>query len=190
MPLPKIFHLHGNVRVSYCSNCKLSLLRASVCPTCSKEVTPTQLLYPVHNKNYASDGFVSTQWDAVRSFVSRAAYITIFGYSAPDTDQEAMQIFTEAWKGEYSEKIVNRVEIIDIADFDELCRKWDPFAHHGHYQIRRNFFESSLARYPRRTCEALAHSGFLGQVVENIPWAGSLAGLQESIKELLAHEPE
>jgi len=93
VPLPKIFHLHGNVRVSYCANCGMSQLRNEACAMCGGKSDPTRLLYPVERKDYASDGFISTQWKAFRRFIYNAAYVTIFGYSAPRTDQEAVHFF-------------------------------------------------------------------------------------------------
>jgi len=96
--LPNIFHLHGNVRVSFCEHCSLAIPKADVCGTCNTSVTPTRLLYPVERKNYAADSYLAIQWEQFREFIGRALIITIFGYSAPTTDQEAMAIFNIAWK--------------------------------------------------------------------------------------------
>jgi hypothetical protein len=187
-PLPHIFHLHGNVHVSFCTQCQMSMPNADVCPTCERDLKPTPLLYPIEKKNYASDPFISLQWQAARKYIRRAAIITIFGYSAPTTDQEAMAIFTDAWKADDPDKPVERVEIIDIRDREELSRQWSSFAFFDHYDIHRNFFDSILARYPRRSCEALGHMGFDGQFVESIPWAGNLEGVRKSIEQLIAAE--
>ncbi len=188
VPLPHIFHLHGNVRVSFCSQCQMSTPNVDSCPTCCGTRTPSRLLYPIEKKDYASDPFISTQWDAAREFISRAGIITIFGYSAPTTDTEAMSIFNKAWKGDGAEKLVERVEIIDIRDHDEIARQWSSFAFFDHYDIRRSFFDSLLSIYPRRSCEALAHMGINGDLVEPIPWIGSLAGVMKSMEELIARE--
>jgi len=187
-PLPHIFHLHGNVRVSFCPQCQMSMTNVDACSTCGSDLTPSPLLYPIDKKNYANDSFISLQWEAARKYISKAAIITIFGYSAPTTDQEAMAIFTHAWKGTDPEKPVERVEIIDIRDRDVLSRQWSSFAFFDHYDIHRSFYDSILAHCPRRSCEALAHMGFDGHFVESIAWAGNLAGVQKSIEHLIAAE--
>jgi hypothetical protein len=188
VPLPQIFHLHGNVRVSFCPKCRLAMPNAKTCQSCCVNLIPTPLLYPIEQKDYATDPFISTQWNAARRFISRAGVVTIFGYSAPTTDKEAMAIFTEAWKGDGPEKPIERVEIIDTKDGEELAHQWSQFAHFSHYDIRHSFFESMLARYPRRSCEALAHAGINGEFVEPIPWAGNLLGLKKTVEELISHE--
>jgi len=196
VPLPKIFHLHGNVRVGYCEHCKISMPKATVCQRCQEPLAPSRLLYPVEKKDYAKDGFISTQWDAVRKYIKQAALFTIFGYSAPKTDQKAKGIFKKAWKvADPETKPIERVEIIDIADHEKLGKKWSPFFHFpDHFDIRRSFYQSRLARYPRRSCEALAHAGINGEFVEPIPWAGShevatsLEDIRDSLAELVSAE--
>jgi hypothetical protein len=186
--LPQIFHLHGNVRVSFCTRCGKEMRKAEPCRTCGNPPTPSRLLYPVAQKNYADDPFIASQWQQARDFIGRAFIITIFGYSAPTTDKEAMEIFTKAWKQDSSHKHIERVEIIDIRDGEELGHQWGPFAHFDHRDMCRNFHESRLACYPRRTCEALCHEGFDGKFVEPITRAGSLEGLKASVADLVEHE--
>jgi hypothetical protein len=189
IPLPNVFHLHGNVRVGYCGKCKLSMPKAPACHHCQGPQMPSRLLYPVESKKYADDPFISTQWDAVRSYIKRAVIITIFGYSAPATDREAMAIFNEAWQVENPEtKPVERVEIIDIRDREELGGQWSPFAHFDHYDVRRSLLDSSLGHHPRRSCDARLHMGMNGEFVEPISWAGNLEGVRASLAELIAAE--
>ncbi len=186
--LPHIYHLHGNVRVGFCAECGVAMRNADTCLQCDGKLTPTRLLHPVAQKNYTKDPFISSQWDQVRDFLGEAFMVTIFGYSAPTTDKEAMAIFNEAWKGDGPAKPIERVEVIDIRDSNELAEQWAPFAFYDHRDMHRSFYESFLARYPRRTCEALFHSGWDGHFVEPVAWAGNLQGLQNSIEELAAHE--
>jgi len=163
--------------------------KAEVCDQCGKTLVPSRLLFPVEKKNYGDDRFISSQWDAAREYIKRAAIVTIFGYSAPATDKEAMAIFTEAWKVvDPEKKPVERVELIDIKDHEELARQWSPFAFFDHYDIRRSFYESRLAHFPRRTCEALAYEGVDGHFVEPIPWAGCLEGIRNTLADLIAAE--
>ena len=95
VPLPKLFHLHGNVRVGYCEHCKISMPKATVCQRCQEPLAPSRLLYPVEKKDYAKDGFISTQWDAVRKYIKQAALFTIFGYSAPQDRSKGERDFQE-----------------------------------------------------------------------------------------------
>ena len=186
--LPYIFHLHGNVRLAFCLTCRKAMRRAAACGLCGGDLTPTRLLYPVEQKNYTADPFISTQWDRARDFLGHAFLLTIFGYSAPVTDKEAVAILKSAWRGDGQEKIVNWVEIIDIRDPNELHSQWSSFAFSHHYSIYRSLSESLLARYPRRSCEAWYYSGFDGKLVEEIPWADSWEGMQKTIEELTAYE--
>lgn len=186
--LPKVFHLHGNVRVGFCAKCGVATRRTLPCPNCGGSVTPTRLLYPVEEKDYAKDDFIHSQWNQARDFIKRAFIITIFGYSAPRTDKEAMTIFTASWKRAEQERLVERVEVIDIRDREELARQWSSFSFFHHYDIRRSLFDSQLAHYPRRSCEALYHSGVKGKFVERIPWPGNLLGLEAIATDLAAYE--
>ena len=184
--LTHIYHLHGNVRLAFCEQCGFAMQKAAKCYFCGNPLAPTRLLYPVEEKNYADDTFIASQWDHARDFIERAFIITIFGYSAPRTDKEAMAIFTKAWKKGGAHKFVNRLEVIDIRDRKELGSQWAPFAHFDHRDMRRSFHESMLARYPRRTCESLFHAGAEGKYVEPIKWAGSQEGALGTLDEVRA----
>lgn len=185
--LPHIFHLHGNVRVAYCDHCGIATDKEQLCRTCRHPLTPTRLLYPVVEKDYDEAGFISTQWQQARDFLKRAFIITIFGYSAPSTDQAAMRIFDKAWGTEHL-RLNKRVEIIDIRDVNELGSQWSPFSHYSHYDLHRSLFESLLCRYPRRSCEAWFYISFDGNFVDHQPWSGNIQGLQQSVQTLQAHE--
>ena len=186
--LPNIFHLHGNVRVGFCERCRMAMRKTETCPTCGANVAPTRLLYPVEKKDYADSPYLVSQWEDFRKFTARALIITIFGYSAPTTDQEAMAIFNSAWKDGESHKFIHRLEIIDIRDGNELAWQWSPFSIFHHYDVRRSIHESLLARYPRRSCEALFQSNYEGKFVEPIAWAGNLEGVGDDLAELVAQE--
>lgn len=189
-PLPKIYHLHGNVRIGVCEACRQSGERGQLCPSCGSPLAPSRLLYPIKEKDYTSDTFIEGQWKLVEEYLSQAWYVTIFGYSAPNTDQEAIRIFTNAWRGESEEKLIERLEIINIGDESELYSTWWDFAHFDHIDVRRSFFDSVLATYPRRTCEAHGYRSIEGEFVEEIPWPGNLDGLKNSVAELAEYEKE
>ena len=53
-----------------------------------------------------------------------------------------METVKKAWKvADPETKPVERVEIIDIRDPEELARQWHPLAHFDHYNIRSRFHE-------------------------------------------------
>ena len=79
---------------------------------------------------------------------------TIFGYSAPKSDTEAIRLMKEAW-GETHKRELEEVEIISTKDEDELRKTWDEFIHTHHYTVHDNFYESFISKHPRRTCEAM-----------------------------------
>lgn len=60
----------------------------------------------------------------------------------------------EAW-GDWRERNLEEIEIIDIADENSIAKAWEEFIHTHHYSVVRNIFGSSIAKFPRRTCELL-----------------------------------
>ena len=166
--LPEIFFLHGNARVAYCASHGHWGTPGLRCPECSAELTPSRLLYPVAQKNYSSDPHISGVWESARWFLKNAFLLTIFGYGAPDSDIDAVNIMETAWR-ERGDRLVERVEIIDIESREVLYEKWKPFFFYHHYDVRRTFSESWIARYPRRSCEALYAPGIEGRPADQFP---------------------
>jgi hypothetical protein len=167
--LPEIFFLHGNVRAAYCPSHPTRWGAQWInCPECRTSFVPTKLLYPVKNKNYASDGFIASQWDAAKWFLESAFTLTIFGYGAPNSDTEAVDLMKNAWN-RAGQKLIERVEIIDVKSRDTLYHTWKPFISHHHYDCRSCFYQSFIARYPRRSGEALYAPSVHGRPAELFP---------------------
>lgn len=152
--LPDLAFLHGNVLVGYCLNHKYGGNLDNVCPKCNKRFSPSRLLYPITQKNYNDDFFTADNWKALRNYLSKAYLVTIFGYSAPKTDVEAVDMLKEAW-GNVDKRNMEDFEFIDIQDEEALIATWNEFVHTHHYSYTTSFFESSLAKFPRRTTEEL-----------------------------------
>ena len=152
--LPHVLYLHGNVRIGYCETDWKQGPIAEPCSVCGRARTPVPLLFPVARKDYASDPYIRTSWDLVRNALRSAFVVTIFGYSGPESDAEAIRVMEEAW-GEPDVRELEQVEIIDLKDEEELRRKWSRFICSHHYQTTRTFYESLIAQHPRRTCEAV-----------------------------------
>lgn len=148
--LPELAFLHGNVLVGSCSEHKVSGIVYADCPKCGEPFVPGRLLYPIRHKNYSADPLINDSWNTIRSRLKRAYLVTIFGYSAPRTDAEAVALMKEAW-GTVDSRTLEDFEFIDIRPEDELIESWSDFVHSHHYSVHANFFDSSLGRHPRRT---------------------------------------
>jgi hypothetical protein len=151
---PTILFLHGNVTYAYCAECKVGYPLKDKCIECGKPLLSAPLLYPVKEKNYQTHPVIKAHWKGFEHYLKQAWAVTIFGYSAPKTDVEAIDIMKKAW-GETEERNLEQIEIIDIQKEDQLIETWNPFIHTHHYDVHRSFYDSIIAKFPRRSGEAL-----------------------------------
>ena len=79
--------------------------------------------------------------------------ITIFGYSAPKSDVEAIAMLKKAW-GSVDDRSLEEIEIVNIGDEESVIESWNEFIHTHHYSYHTSFFDTTLAKCPRRSCEA------------------------------------
>lgn len=107
----------------------------------------------IKNKDYALDFSIKSFWQELQEFLKVAYMVTIFGYSAPKSDQSAIDLLKTAW-GDTSKRNLEEIEIIDIRSEEDVCESWSEFIHTHHYHYCSNFFSSTLAKCPRRSCEA------------------------------------
>lgn len=152
--LPHIFCLHGNVGVGYCADHKEFGTIDARCPVCRNILPPTKLLYPINHKNYVEDEYIKGCWDATGFMIENSYMLTIFGYSAPSSDVEAVRLLKKAW-GDLDKRQFEEVSIIDIVDESEILKRWDQFIYSHHYRYSQDFFDSYLAMFPRRSCETV-----------------------------------
>lgn len=117
---------------------------------------PTKLLYPVSKKDYASDGFIKGQWEVLSYELKQAERVTIFGYSAPNTDVEAIKLLKDAW-GTPDQRNMEQFELIDVRKEDDVKKSWKGFIHSHHYDYSDSFFDSSISLHPRRSVESYHH---------------------------------
>jgi hypothetical protein len=124
--LPQLFFLHGNVLVGFCVEDQMSRLLGDTCRRCRKPLVPSKLLFPVEKKNY-DDPFIAREWRAVQAFLREAFMLTVFGYSAPTTDVEAIDLLKEGW-GNPIQREMEQTEIINRpgSDHDALESTWKP----------------------------------------------------------------
>lgn len=150
---PYIAFLHGNVSLGYSKEEKRSGPSGMHSKKTLNYFEPSKLLFPVTKKNYNNDEFTKGQWDLLDSFLSDKVVrrLTVFGYSAPSTDVEAIKALKKAWEAS-GKRNMEQFEIIDIRPEDELVETWRDFT--LHYDYATDYFKSSLALNPRRTFES------------------------------------
>lgn len=150
--IPQVAFLHGNVAVGYCSKDNIMGNVGMTC-RCGQTLKPTSLLFPIKNKDYTSDIAISKSWKQLKYALKNAYMVTIFGYSAPTSDAEAVAMLKQAW-GSVDERKLEEIELIDIRDEEAVIESWNQFIHTHHYSYHTDFFNTTLARCPRRSCEA------------------------------------
>lgn len=153
---PGILFLHGCVSLGYDKSNGSSGPAGWFSKETKKEFVPTKLLYPVDKKDYNSDPFINGQWEALANRLKEAERVTVFGYSAPKTDVEAIELLQNAW-GDVDQRTMEEFEFIDIQEEDKLLKSWETFVHTHHYHYCNDYFDSSLALHPRRTVESYHH---------------------------------
>lgn len=157
--LPQMVFLHGNVEVGYCPKCNTYGYWFAKCHKCGEQLQEVPLLYPVKNKNYQKDEFISEQWKILDDYISKAALITIYGYSAPKTDIEAINIIKKAFARLGTPRYFDIVEIIEHPKFDtkNISEAWLDLSEmaRDHLKLRRSVFDSYMFKNPRRSLEFL-----------------------------------
>ena len=189
VPLPEIFFLHGNVRIGACLKHDSWGARKERCPECLEPLTDVPLLYPIEQKDYSADPYIRRNWHAAKVLFRDAFTLTIFGYGAPASDKDAVELLRSAWLAR-SDRTFEHIEIIDIAQQLSLYDRWSAFAPTHHYRVARTFEQSRLARWPRRSRESLLYPMTQGMPCEDfpLPTTDSLAALQAFAAQIARHE--
>lgn len=166
--MPRTLFLHGNVEVGYCKGGHMMGKNGGNCHHCGEPLTRTNLLYPVGEKNYHLDDFISRQWEIMAELLKHTFMVSIFGYGAPTSDASAIALLKKAW-GKVESRNMEEFEIIDVRDEDDLRETWSPFIHTHHYRVEKSFYNSWIANHPRRTGEAYINQFINAQFIENNP---------------------
>jgi len=82
----------------------------------------------------------------LKKALRQARTLTIFGYGAPTTDMEAVNILNSAW--DKANRLIERTEIIDIKEEEVLWKQWDPFIVRTYLDCPKDFYESRLVKLP------------------------------------------
>lgn len=190
--LPNIYFLHGNVRIGACENCNNFGIQSMLCPMCKIKFKDVPLLYPIEKKDYfKKNRYTAMSWKSAMCWFAEAFTITIFGYSAPKSDQVAVKLLEKSWFQE-SKREIEHVEVIDILSQDQLGEKWKIFTPTHHFLPQKNFQHSRLWRWPRRSCEALFYPMTQGLPCEDfpLPITDNLTELHSAIKSISCFEED
>lgn len=162
--LPLLVFLHGNVGMKICSKCnQLQSVENSHCCECGCKVfNAPKILFPIKNKDYTSSPYIKTAWKALLNVISSCTYLTVFGYSAPKSDSNAVEAMQLAFDSNFRK--FDRIEIIDTAPKDVVYDSWSHFFHstNDHYNIVDSFWDSSFVEFPRRTIEGYCKRNIKG----------------------------
>lgn len=154
---PQLVFLHGNVAIGYNEEKNMIGWAGSTSKHTGNHYEPTQLLFPVMHKDYYKDTFIRKQWEILQESLDKERCntnnVTIYGYSAPVTDVEAREMMKKAW-GNVNNRNMEQFEVIDIRQEEEVMSSWNDFVFANHYDYCNDYFDSSIAQYPRRTDEA------------------------------------
>lgn len=153
--LPELIFPHGNAGVGLCYDCKIKGYANCLCPQCFKELEQMPLLYPIGNKDYNSKAIIINEWNRAKEVLSKAAGITVYGYGAPVTDVEAVEMMKSANKISQMKDIAP-FTIINLAENEEEQRKkWAEFYDVDMVLYCNNFEETLLWKNPRVSLETL-----------------------------------
>lgn len=189
--LPHLLFLHGNVAHGYCQTDQVSGIRGGVCPQCGRPFTPDKLLFPVANKDYSADPSISAAWQSLRLALKDVLFFTIFGYGAPISDADAIQLMADAW-GPATVRQFEEIELIDVRPEFELRQAWDRFIHTHHYECYSSIADSFLFNHPRRSVEAFINKFIDAKFIDDNPppTARSLDELHQWFEPLMAAEEQ
>lgn len=153
--LPQLIFPHGNVGVGLCYNCKVKGYADCLCPKCFKELSDMKLLFPVHRKNYYDGEIIQNEWAEAKRVLSTAAGVTVFGYSAPETDLEAYGLLKDSYKMSNIATIAP-FSIINLRETEvEQRSKWSDIYDKHMVTFHETFRESILWSAPRVSLENL-----------------------------------
>ena len=150
--LPDIRFLHGCVSCANCIEHDILGILGEQCPKCGRMLQSGGLLFPDKEKDYAENSLISRDWNALTDRLTKAFHLTIFGYSGPATDHLAKKLLLEQWEKSRLRQF-SHVEIIDVSPANVLRRNWQDFIPFHHEMIVSSFWDSTIAKWPRRTAE-------------------------------------
>ena len=96
--------------------------------------------------------------------------ITIFGYGGPKADQEAIAAMKDAWGDKYQRSMEQTAFITRPGENeDDIRQAWGAFIHTHHYELHEDFYDSWIAKHPRRTGEAWINQYLDAKFIDDNP---------------------
>ena len=190
--LPNIFFLHGNVRIGICPNHREAWgERRGLCSICSNRLEDVPLLYPIGKKDYSSHEYIRGSWEAAGYFFAEAFVLTIFGYGAPVSDADAVDLLRSGWMGR-SDRKIEHVEIVDVVSSSVLYKRWRGFTPTGHLNPMCSIWDSWIMMHPRRSVESLMRPVYYGQPARifRLVQSETLHRVHEQILDIAAWETD
>ena len=159
--LPWPLYLHGNTAIGVCTKHEKIQIghKGRLCSKCRMPLGRSKLLYPIGKKDYNSDPYIKSSWNGVKSCLESAYMFTIFGYGAPSSDVEAVDLLSEAWGDKYKRNM-EQIGVVDILDENALCKRWDRFIHTHHYDAHSDFYSSMIGKCSRRSADASFNANY------------------------------
>lgn len=189
--LPPMLFLHGNVWEGGCQKCQTRGYKFNKCWNCGSDYDKSPLLHPIKHKDYNQSDNIKNAWESLGVDLHNAAFVTLFGYNAPDSDVEAKELLLKAW-GEKEKRFMEEIELIDIQSEEAIHDKWKDFIHTHHYEYNTSYFESQLFRFPRRTVEGYYAEKWEANWLEreNNPQFGDLKSLHSWFRQIIINDRE
>ena len=152
--LPHPLYLHGNTAIGVCTKHEKIQIghKGGICSKCGSRRGRSKLLYPIGKKDYNIDPFIKSSWNYVKSYLKSAYMFTIFGYSAPSSDVEAVGLLSEGW-GDKNQRSMEQIELIDKIDEDTVRERWKNFIYSGHDDYHNDFYSSLIGKCSRRSAD-------------------------------------
>ena len=189
--LPQLIFPHGNVGVGLCYDCKIKGYADCLCPQCFNELADMKLLFPIHKKNYYDGEIIQNEWIVSKKYLNIAAGITVFGYSAPETDYEAYSLLKDSYKASNIITIAP-FSIINLKSEEEVQRKkWSDIYDKHMVTFHETFEDTLLWRAPRVSLEYLFDAILQQQPranVKSFQKFGTLGELQEFVKTITEYD--
>jgi hypothetical protein len=211
--LPEVVFLHGNTWEWYKVNADNSFTgvwqkELPISPTgyiVAADGTKCQrskLLYPVQNKDYDNDPFIKKSCEIFRFALKKCFMLTIFGYSAPQSDMLALNAIKENFLFLNRDNTINdksnfkQITFINpddriVKNFDDIiCKIGVPFSETMNDNIERvdTFYcqsQTLLDTWPRLSSLAYTHIEYMAEFAFQWPKKISEDTTWDNLKEIV-----
>ena len=159
--LPNIMYLHGNAKLGYCLKDKQIGQIQGYCSKCQQELKPMPLLYPTKKKHYSDGEYIEDAWKRLEHYNSLSPLLTVWGYSSPDSDNEAQEKIFQSWCCQeridgclHVNNKIKHLEVINTDRTTQFRNKWEKYTNPAiPPSFYDNISESVLFKFPRSTIE-------------------------------------